>query len=111
MKTNFTNRLALAMQIDPAVLWEHFPNGVTINDLQRVNEILYPDAPANFHYCLPEDVAYRLIDAPRGELERFLLGITMLGSLDGPHLVPIPNVFPPITTSLTTAMMVILTKS
>ena len=39
MQTNFTNRLALAMQIDPAVLWEHFPNGVTINDLQRVNEI------------------------------------------------------------------------
>lgn len=64
MQTNFTNRLALAMQIDPAVLWEHFPNGVTINDLQRVNEILYPDAPANFHYCLPEDVAYHLIDAP-----------------------------------------------
>ena len=92
MQTNFTNRLALAMQIDPAVLWEHFPNGVTINDLQSVNEILYPDAPANFHYCLPEDVAYRLIDAPGGELERFWLGITMLGSLDGPHLVPIPDV-------------------
>ncbi|WP_338432454.1 hypothetical protein [Limosilactobacillus fermentum] len=107
MQTNFTNRLALAMQIDPAVLWEHFPNGVTINDLQRFNEIL----SANFHYCLPEDVAYRLIDAPGGELERFWLGITMLGSLDGPHLVPIPDVFPPITTSLTTAMMVILTKN
>lgn len=111
MQTNFTNRLALAMQIDPAVLWEHFPNGVTINDLQRVNEILYPDAPANFHYCLPEDVAYHLIDAPRGELERFWLGITMLGSLDGPIWYQSRMLFPPITTSLTTAMMVILTKN